>query len=223
MKKIKLIKYSKTLAVFLLFLCCNIFVFGQDKINLNQIKKDIKDTDSPYNYERLTFKFRGMPQSLDSIEAQHLYYGKVFTAVKTNPFGDDFKAFSKAFQDRDFDTGIKLGQTLTYNDPTNIEILLLLLQCYEQKEDQNNFVYTLQKFRSMSAAVFSSGDGEAETTPYLVNSVGEEYVLLTIMKVAFNDYQRSSRMSKNGTIDRWTKGNENIYIKVLDGDDFNKK
>ena len=133
------------------------------------------------------------------------------------------RLFGKAFQNRDFDNAIKLGQTLTFNDPTNIEILLLLLQCYEQKEDQSNFVYTLQKFRAMTGAVFGSGDGKTEKTPFIVNSVGEEYVLLTIMKIAFNDYQRSSKISNNGGLDRWTKGDENIYIKVLYGDDFTKK
>lgn len=192
-----------------------VFLSAQTSPNLKELQKEVKNEKSIYYYERLIFKFRGMPQSLDSIEAKHLYYGKMSSNYKTSPFDDDFKGLSKAFQDRDFDKAIPFGESLTFKDPTNIEILLLLLQCYEHKKDQKNFVHTLQKFRAMTAAVIASGNGKSEKSPYIVNSVGEEYVLLNVLKIPFQSYQRSSKTSKEGTIDVWVKDKDKVFIKVL--------
>lgn len=203
----------------LLMLLCAVFLFSQDAPNLKEIKKQVNSISSIYNYDKLVFKLRGMPQSLDSLEAKHLYYGKMFTDYSINPTDQDYKDFTKAFQERDYTKAIPFGENLTFKDPSNIEILFLLLQCYEQVQDQKKFVYTLQKFRAMTATVMTSGNGETENSAYIVNSVGEEYVLLNVLKIPFQSYQRSSKTVKDGTFDVWVKDKDKIYIKVLNSFD----
>ena len=203
----------------LLMLLCTVFVFSQDVPNLKEIQKEVNSSSSIYNYDKLVFKLRGMPQSLDSLEAKHLYYGKMFTNYKVSSFDDNAKAFTKAFQEKDYAKAIPYGEALTFKDPTNIEILFLLLQCYEQVQDQKNFVYTIQKFRALTASVMISGNGEEEKSAYIVNSVGEEYVLLNMLKIPFQSYQRSSKRAKDGTFDVWVKDKDKIYIKVLNSFD----
>ena len=68
--------------------------------------------------------------------------------------------------------------------------------------------------RLLTDAIKSSGDGKSEKTPYLVNSVGDEYIFLNILNVG-EDYIRSSKTLKDGVLDIWEKGDQKIYIKVL--------
>jgi hypothetical protein len=60
-----------------------------------------------------------------------------------------------------------LGKTLYYKDPTNLDVLLILLRSYDAKQDANNFVYHLSQFRLLADAMKSSGDGKTEKTAYL--------------------------------------------------------
>ena len=200
---------------FLGFLILGGFAFGQKKIDFSEIKKNVEDTESPYYYERLLFKFRGMPQSIDSTEAFNLYYGTKFTDHQLEEMNPNFSKFREKFQQRDFKEAIKIGEDLHFKAPTNLEVLLILLQCYEQEKDQNKFVWTIQKFRMISATVLTSGEGNKEDSPYLVNTVGEEYVLLNLLKVPFQDYKRSSKLTKDGMMDIWEKDGEKIYINVV--------
>lgn len=199
----------------LLFIVFSVFSFGQKAaIDLKTIRKDLKNEKSPYNYEKLIFKYKAYPKSLDTIESQHLYYGRNFKSDLVSTTEEDFKALAEAFKNGDFDECIKKGKVLYEKDPTNLDILLILLKAYDSKKDGNNFMYHLSQFRTLTDAVRSSGDGKSEKTAYLVNSVGDEYILLNILNLG-QDYTRVSKPGKGGMFDIWRKDDTTIYIKVL--------
>jgi hypothetical protein len=56
----------------------------------------------------------------------------------------------------------------------------------------------------LTDGIKSSGDGKTEKTAYLVNSVGDEYILLNILNIG-QDYNRNSMAVKDGMIDIWEK------------------
>ncbi|WP_027381080.1 DUF4919 domain-containing protein [Chryseobacterium daeguense] len=200
---------------FLLLLFVSVFGLGQkSKIDFKAIEKDLKNNKSPYNNEKLMFKYKAYPKSLDSIEAQYLYYGRNFKKDNVSTIDDEFKTLAEAFKKGDFDECIKQGKILYEKDPTNLDILLILLKAYDSKKDGSNFMHHLNQFRTLTEAIRSSGDGKTEKTPYLVNSVGDEYILLNILNLG-QDYSRGSKPSKDGMLDIWEKDNSKIYIKVL--------
>lgn len=201
--------------IFLLY-CVLFSVSGfsqKSKIDFKNIEKNLKDPKSPYNYEKLIFKFKGLPKSLDTLEAQHLYYGRNFRDI-VSPENEDFKNLTEAFKSKDWENSIKWGKILYDKDPTNLDVLLILLRSYDAKQDVNNFIYYLSQFRSLADAIKSSGDGKSEKTAYNVNSVGDEYILLNMLNVGL-DYTRTSKGVKDGMLDTWEKGDNKIYIKVL--------
>jgi hypothetical protein len=199
----------------LLFLVFSVFSFGQKAaIDLKTIRKDLKNEKSPYNYEKLIFKYKAYPKSLDTIESQHLYYGRNFKSDLVSTTEEDFKALAEAFKNGDFDECIKKGKVLYEKDPTNLDVILILLKAYDSKKDGNNFMHHLSQFRTLTDAVRSSGDGKSEKTAYLVNSVGDEYILLNILNLG-QDYTRVSKPGKGGMFDIWRKDDTTIYIKVL--------
>lgn len=200
---------------FLLFVLFSVFGFSQkSKIDLKTIEKSLRTSDSPYNYEKLIFKFKGYPKSLDSIEAQYLYYGRNFRNDKISTSDESFKSLVEAFKQNNFADCIKQGKALYDKDPTNLDVLLILLRAYDSVKDGNNFIHHLNQFRTLTEGIRSSGDGKSEKTAYIVNSVGDEYILLNILNIG-QDYTRSSKASKDAMFDIWEKDGKQIYIKIL--------
>jgi len=200
---------------FLLLLLLSIFGFAQkSKIDFKAIEKDLKNSKSEYNYDKLIFKYKGYPKSLDSIEAQHLYYGRNFRKDLVSTTDEDFKNLAEAFKNSNFEDCIKQGKILYAKDPTNLDILLILLKAYDFQKDGNNFIHHLNQFRTLTEAIRNSGDGKTEKTAYLVNTVGDEYILLNILNLG-KEYTRGSKSAKNGILDVWEKDSDRVYIKVL--------
>ncbi|WP_080777497.1 DUF4919 domain-containing protein [Chryseobacterium phocaeense] len=200
---------------FLLLVFFSVFGFSQkSKIDLKNIEKSLKNSDSPYNYEKLIFKYKGYPKSLDSIEAQYLYYGRNFRDDKVSTSDDAFKSLADAFKENNFEECIKQGKVLYDKDPTNLDVLLVLLRAYDSQKDGSNFMHHLSQFRSLTEGMKNSGDGTSEKTAYLVNSVGDEYILLNILNIG-KDYVRGSRPTKDGMFDIWEKDGRKLYIKIL--------
>lgn len=200
---------------FFLLILWPVLGFSQKQtIDLKMISKDLKDSASPYFYEKLIFKYRGFTKSLDSIEAQHLYYGRNFSKDRISTADERFEQLAQAFKDKNFDECIRQGKILYNKDPTNLDVLLILLRAYDAKQDKENFIYHLSQLRSLTGAIRSSGDGKSEKTAYLVNSVGDEYILLNMLNIG-EGYTKASKSSKDGIMDIWEKENNKIYIKVL--------
>ncbi|HCM35022.1 DUF4919 domain-containing protein [Chryseobacterium sp.] len=200
---------------FLLFMMFSVFGFSQkSKVDFKAIEKSFNNSDSSYKYDKLIFKYKGYPKSLDSIEAQYLYYGRNFRTDKVTTSDEAFTSLAEAFKQNNFEECIKQGKTLYDKDPTNLDILLILLRAYDSVKDGNNFMHHLSQFRSLADGIKSSGDGKSEKTAYLVNSVGDEYILLNILNIG-KDYTRGSKPSKDGMFDVWEKEGQKIYIKVL--------
>lgn len=200
---------------FLLLLFISVFGFSQkSKIDFKAIEKDLKNEKSPYNYDKLIFKYKGYPKSLDSIESQHLYYGRNFRKDLVVTTDEDFKNLAEAFKNNNFEDCIERGKVLYDKDPTNLDILLILLKAYDSQKDGTNFMHHLNQFRTLTEAVRSSGDGKAEKTPYLVNTVGDEYILLNILNLG-KEYTRGSKSARDGILDIWEKDSDKVYIKVL--------
>ena len=200
---------------FLLFILFSVFGFSQkSNLDLKAVEKSLKNSDSPYNYEKLIFKYKGYPKSLDSIESQYLYYGRNFRKDKVTTSDDRFKSLAEAFKQNNFADCIKQGKALYDKDPTNLDILLILLRAYDSVKDGSNFMHHLNQFRSLTEGIKNSGDGKSEKTAYIVNSVGDEYILLNILNIG-QDYTRSSRPAKDGMFDIWEKEGQQLYIKIL--------
>ncbi|MDR4954970.1 DUF4919 domain-containing protein [Chryseobacterium sp. ES2] len=200
---------------FLLVILFSVFGFSQkSKIDLKAIEKSLRTSDSPYNYDKLIFKFKGYPKALDSIESQYLYYGRNFRNDKISTSDDRFKSLVEAFKQNNFADCIKQGKALYDKDPTNLDVLLILLRAYDSVKDGNNFIHHLNQFRTLTEGIRSSGDGKSEKTAYVVNSVGDEYILLNILNIG-QDYTRRSKTSKDAMFDIWEKDGNQIYIKIL--------
>lgn len=202
---------------YLLFYFLIIPFFGYCQITsaeLKTISKNLKDPKSLYFNDRLIFKFKMMPKSLDSIEAKHLYYGRNFIPNKVFTNDEDFIKLADAFQEGKFEQCTVLGKAIYAKDPTNLDVILILLRSYDYLKDANNFAHYITQLRLLTNAIKESGDGKTEKTAFVVNSVDDEYIFLNILNVG-KDFIRKSKAIKEGMIDIWEKDDTKIYIKTI--------
>jgi hypothetical protein len=200
------------------FLLISVFGFSQkSRIDLDQIKKEITDKESDYFYEKMVFKFQALPKSIDSLEAQHLYYGRLFLDKTVSTSDENFKKILKDLNKQKYEETAEKTKNLLSKDPTNLDLLMIMLQCYDRQKDLKNFSYYYGQFQLLTRAIFDSGDGKNEESAYLVNSVGDEYILLNIIRFPMGA-KRSSQPTEGGMFDIWENNDTKTYIKVIYND-----
>ncbi len=194
------------------------FGFSQkSKINLVSIKKEISDKKSDFYYQKMLFKYKGLPKSIDSLEAQYLYYGRTFLEKTVSTSDKPFKKLLDDFKKQDYVETIAKANQLLSEDPTNLDLLMIVLQCYDKQQDVKNFTYYLSQFKLLTSAILDSGDGKSEDSAYLVNSVGDEYILINVIQIP-RQASRSSKPATGGMFDIWENNNIKTYIKVIYND-----
>jgi len=117
---------------------------------------------------------------------------------------------------------ILYGERYLEKDPTNSEVLTYMGIAYKKndREARNYPLYALQS-RTLLDCIMKSGDGKTKETAFKVNSVGEEYLIASILGKNIRTFKRTSILQNDGTIDGFTKGNEAIYFKVFENmEDF---
>jgi hypothetical protein len=192
-------------------------LYGQkSNINFDEIKTQVKDSSSKYFYERLVFRFRYNPTMLDSLEMKHLYYGKFYTKYKSNPINLDKVDFLKNFKSTDDAVNLKIGNELLYKDPTDLEILAIMLQVYSKgKDDSEEFGLRAMQLRKLLETILKSGSMEDQNLAFTVMSIPDEYVLAGFLKIDLNTYKRASKMTDDATFDKWKNGNKYLIFKVI--------
>lgn len=194
------------------------FGFSQkSKINLENIKKEISNQDSDFYYQKMLYKYKGLPKSIDSLEAQYLYYGRTFLEKTVSTSDKSFKKMLDDFKKQDYAETITKANQLLSDDPTNLDLLMIMLQCYDRQKDVKNFTYYLSQFKLLTGAILDSGDGKSEDSAYLVNSVGDEYILINVIQIP-RQASRSSKPATGGMYDIWENNNTKTYIKVIYND-----
>lgn len=202
--------------LFFFFLLFSFLGFSQYiKLDLKTLEKNLKDPKSNYHYDKVLFKYLGHPQSMDSIDIQYLYYGRNFREDKVSLVDEDFKKLAEYYRDQKFTEAVQLGNQLFKKDPSNMDVLLILLQGLKKNGNEKDFVFRLRQFRTLITAINNSGDGKSEKTPFIVNGVGDEYIFLNTQNIKLDGFNRTSKALKDGMMDVWTKDNESIYVKIL--------
>lgn len=202
---------------FFFFLLVSSSAFSQkSNINFDEIKNEVQDSGSKYFYERLVFRFRYDPTVLDSLEMKHLYYGKFYTNYKGDPLSKEKSNFVKNFKQNNPTENIKIANDLLYKDPTDLEVLAIMLQVFtNQNEDSEEFGFRAMQLRRLIETILKSGSSEEQNLAFTVMSVPDEYVLAGFLKINLQNYKRDSKMTKDATFDRWKDGKKYLIFKVM--------
>ncbi|WP_417430442.1 DUF4919 domain-containing protein [Halpernia sp.] len=192
------------------------FKAQKDKINFEEIKTNVQDSTSKYFYERIVFRFQYDPTLLDSLEMKHLYYGKFYSKYKRDGFNFDKFDFVKNFRSRDSEENIKKADQLLYKDPTDLEVLAIVLQVFsKENSDNREFGLRAMQLRRLLETILKSGSGEDENSAFTVMSVSDEFVLAGFLKINLHTFKRASKMTKDATFDRWKDGKKMLIFRIM--------
>lgn len=202
--------------LFLITLMIYSFCFSQSEINFSEIKKAVTDNTSSYFYEKLVNKFDFDPLSLDSTEVKYLYYGKFYSKKKIKNFDLRTVEYSQLFHKGDYKKAIELGEKILKEDPTNLEILTLLMRCYEMV-DKENKLYSIRiiQFGKLVDEIKNQAEETKDGKLYTVMSISDEYVISAVENYDLRNMKRSSKSNKNGIIDYWEGNGAQVSFLVI--------
>ena len=204
--------------LFLLFLIS--FCNAQSNLDLSEIKKNVNDTSSPYFYEKLVYQFNYDPNLIDSIEAKHLYYGKLYADYKA-PNTEKMEVSNILLNDlintKKFPEAIEVGEQLIRKTPADIEVLGLLMYSFiQQKLEKQELTYLRgYQFKKLINAVFESRSGDNKHPVFTVTSVTDEFVLAGILDLDLKEFRRKTTYNDLGAIDYWKKGKKKLSFQVI--------
>jgi hypothetical protein len=187
----------------LFFIVFASFFKAQNAIDFDLIKKEVTEKNGKYEYEKLLFKFVHLPSSLDSLEANRLYYGKIFYPAnkdKVVVIGD----LMRLSREKKYTEAIEEGERLMKEDPVSLEILGSLFLAYKNGNPENkNFDLRTEQFRILVNAVVGSRENTEKGELYTVTSVADEYIVGNILGHNLYVMRRSSDRVAKGYIDRF--------------------
>lgn len=189
--------------------------FAQSILDIEKMGKAISNPESMYYYDRLEYKYRGLPATLDTEEAKYLYYGRLFLEDKIEVTDARFIELRNAYEKGDYQKCATLGRQLYHLDATNLDVLLIMMRGLENTKQLDNLSLHMLQLKTLTSVILASGDGKSEKTAYLVNTIGDEYILLNMLGVDQN-YQRQSKPIDKSMLDVWSNETRKIFIKVLD-------
>lgn len=198
------------------FLSFSIAFSQKSKINFAEIKKEVQDSTSKYYHERLVFRFQYDPNILDSLEIKNLYYGKFYSKSKNALLLSEKADFIDSFKKNNTENTLALGKTLLVKDPTDLEVLALLLRVYSKENaDDADFGLRATQLKRLLQNIIQYREEDGKNDIFTVMSIADEYVLAGFLNIDLRQYKRTSKANKNSISDIWKNGRKKITFVVI--------
>jgi hypothetical protein len=159
------------------------------------IEKVTRDKGSPYYYPALMARYKKNDTTLTNAEIHMLYYGTFFNddeAGSTSNFEyrDSIKAIHKRGKASDKDKKDLIGYYIKSLDsaPFELRTLNALYNLYSDFNDPDARYYGY-KMKAIINVIIATGDGGSTKSGFHVNSVSDEYTMLSVFGFDFGDTQ----------------------------------
>lgn len=197
-------------------------------INFEIIKENVTDKNSSYYYDQLISEFLNNAFNFrnEKVKSYYLYYGKLYTSYYTKSLEgkNNYLKFMKQMAAKKYTKAVVLGEELLKNDPVNLTVILNLIICYnENNENEERLKLLKNQAEILMRAIADYGDGKNKETAFKVISLSDEFALLNYLGINLEMYSRNSEKLNSTTIlDIWTKEQKyqkdkrnKIYIEVF--------
>lgn len=200
-------------------LLCSLHLFSQkiSNIDFDALKKTLDA--SPTLYKDLMNRFVQSDSTLTGGDYSTLYYGQCLQE-SYNPYGSDMKNFDdfkKYYLEQDYAKALPYAMKMIEKDPMDIQMTFKALVCNHYLKDEASKAKMNTRYENLLLAILASGDGQSETTAYVVMRVRDEYELMGNMEV--QNTMQSLVHGKAGPCDMMTLkpndlGLEKLYFNV---------
>lgn len=197
-------------------------------INFETIKDNVTDKNSSYYYEQLISEFLNNTSAFqnEKVKSYYLYYGKLYSSYYTKSLEgkNNYLKFMKQIAAKKYTKAVILGEELLKNDPVNLTVILNLIICYnENNENEERLKLLKNQAEILMRAIADYGDGKNKETAFKVISLSDEFALLNYMGINLEMYSRNfEKLNSTTILDIWTKEQKyqkdkrnKIYIEVF--------
>ena len=197
-------------------------------INFETIKDNVTDKNSSYYYDQLISEFLNNTSAFqnEKVKSYYLYYGKLYSSYYTKFLEgkNNYLKFMKQIAAKKYTKAVILGEELLKNDPVNLTVILNLIICYnENNENEERLKLLKNQAEILMRAIADYGDGKNKETAFKVISLSDEFALLNYMGINLEMYSRNfEKLNSTTILDIWTKEQKyqkdkrnKIYIEVF--------
>lgn len=159
------------------------------------IEREIKDPESPYNFETLFEKYKSADSTLTIEDKRHLYYGYSFTKEYSPYKRSEAEQKLNDLLQKDNANRKDLEKVLKYTE----EILKIYPFSLRMKEYRIYCFKNLKRFKEAAAeefqvsviidAILSSGDGTSKDRCFYIINTINEYELISLLGFEFGGRQ----------------------------------
>jgi len=178
------------------------------------------DPSSRYFYDTLIVDFLKAPNDFEMTKSICLYYGKLYSRFyKPYNFSEAETSFEEFFRQGNYQRAIALGERIVEKDPVNFMVLLQLLKCYFETNEEALALRVRASVQVLHRAILHSGSGEDTASSLKVIAIADEYGIMRLMNV--EPISRNSQMKSSSVIDHWKikpveKGKKrDLYFELL--------
>jgi hypothetical protein len=167
------------------WLFCSLTLFSQkvSNVDFDAIKKTLED--APGLYKQLLDRFIQSDSTLTREDYYLVYYGQCFQSGY-NPNGIDhenYDKFKEYFSTENYVKALPYAVKIIDKKPLDMEMTLKALLCYYFLNDDSNRLKLLPRYNNIMLTIHRSGDGLSQATCYVSMNMGDNYELMTTMKV----------------------------------------
>jgi len=200
----------KTLIIVCLSLCLMFSVVHSQEESVDFFKLVELITQDPsgdFYLEDLQSQFRENPIKAGVETYRLMYYGKVFqTGFEKMKINGDQENFEKLFFKGKIESGLDYGMKAYEQDPVDLKTLYLLTASFSMLEMKDQEQYYGHQLGMLVEAILTSGNGKEVDNPFLVVTVGDQYVMKGIL--GFDSMKRSSSFDDFYIYDVWGEGDD---------------
>ncbi|MBO5457011.1 MAG: DUF4919 domain-containing protein [Muribaculaceae bacterium] len=166
----------------------------REKPDLEKIKRETLDKNSPYYYPKLMKEFNRNDTLMKLDKYRYLYLGYMFQE-DYNPYRSSQRSIqynvldkSKKLTRQECDSVIAYTQKALADNPFNLGEMVMLINALREKGKTNLANIWQYKLNLLLMAIVSTGSGVDEENAWFVIEPQHEYVLLNMMDYTVTDH-----------------------------------
>lgn len=157
------------------------------KVDFNEIKNTIQNKLSPLFWNTLFKRYKDSDSTLTANDYWYLYYGYSFqkeyipyNSIEKSDLLDKFTTKKDISQD-DYKKIVQISEKELNRMPFNLDLLWMLYASYSELGMEKESRAAFTKFSFIIDAIISSGNGMSEESAFVVLTVEDEQMMLTVL------------------------------------------
>ena len=221
-----------TTIIALIFLFSGLYAQKNDHTtpDMQKIRKEVRDMNSPYYYPQLVKKYESTDTTMTVNDYRYLYYGYAFqedyNPYRTSAYSSELnKLYTKQkHTPAECDSIIKYAQLSLADFPFDLRQMNLLIYAYKEKQKFAWASLWEYRFNHIINAILSSGDGKTQKTAWYVIHPTHEYNIINRLGYTGKEYHFEDPYYDHITVEKNPLGIKGFYFNVKQIlNEYNKK